>query len=186
MSNQSIQHSEQLSSLAFCIPCTDSVQNTFKTLASYAAPVAGGKLFQCFPKITTIAAAAGMSDRSIKYHLKQLVAVGVVNIKHRYRVCKKTNQARRISSLYSINVVRLKQLLHKLKVRIPVCTNTLHRNNSSSRANKNNASSTFLKARFEQANAEHDHVLAAATANKVSNERGLELIRKLKRDILKK
>lgn len=186
MTKPTIQHSDQLSSLAFCIPCTVSVQNTFKTLASYAAPVAGSKLFQCFPKIATIAAAAGMSERSIKYHLKQLVSVGVVNIKHRYRVCKKTNQARRISSLYSINVVRVKQLLHKLKVRIPVCTNTLHRNNSSSRANKNNASSAFLKARFERANAEHAHVWAEAAANKVSSERGLDIIRKLKRQILKK
>lgn len=186
MLKQAIQHSDKLASLAFCLPCTDSVQNTFKALASYAAPVAGGKLFQCFPKISTIAAAAGMSDRSIKYHLKQLVSVGVVNIKHRYRVCKRTNQARRISSLYSINVVRLKQLLHKLKVRIPVCTNTLHCKNSSFRANKNNASSSFLKARFEAANAEHEHVLAEAAANKVSNERGLELIRKLKMEVLKK
>lgn len=180
MSKKAIQHSDQLSSLAFCLPCTDSVQSTFKTLASYAAPVAGGKLFQCFPKIATIAAAAGMSDRSIKYHLKQLVAVGVVNIKHRYRVCKRTNQARRISSLYSINVVRLKQLLHKLKVRVPVCTNTFPRKNSSYRTNKNNISTSFLKGRFEQANADHDQRLAEAAIKKVSAEKGLSILRDIR------
>lgn len=186
MIKQSIQHSEQLSSLSFCLPCPTSVQNTFKTLAGYAAPVAGGKLFQCFPKIATIAESAGMSNRSIKYHLKQLVSVGVVNIKHRYRVCKRTNQARRISSLYSINVVRLKQLLHRLKVRVPVCTNTLHNKNSSYRTNKNKASSGFLKSRFDVANAQHDEVLKEAASNRVTNDRGLELIRQLKRKLLTK
>lgn len=185
MSKQAIQHSEQLSAIAFALPVPSSVQNTFKVISSYSAPAAGGR-FTAFPKVQTIAEKAGVSVRTVHYHLKQLVQAGVITITHRYRKCRLTNQARQISSLYSINLFRVKQLLHKLKVRTSFAVKPCRLRSVSKETNKNKGFSAFNQSRFEAANAEHDHVWAEAAANKISSERGLDIIRKLKRQILKK
>lgn len=178
VSKQAIQHSDQLSAIAFALPVPSSVQNTFQVISSYSAPAAGGR-FTAFPKVQTIAEKAGVSVRTIHYHLKQLVQAGVITITHRYRKCRVTNQARQISSLYSINLFRVKQLLHKLKIRT-FAVKPCRLRSVSKETNKNKGFSAFNQSRFEQANAEHDQRLAEAAANKVSSERGISIIRDIR------
>lgn len=108
------KHSNQISACCRFIPCIDSVRNTAATLASYARSTAGG--WVCFPKIATLAEKAGVSLRTAKYHLKQLVELGVIAIKHQHKLCKKTGQKRQASSLYTFQVGKLRQYAHELKI----------------------------------------------------------------------
>ncbi|MGL5360930.1 MAG: helix-turn-helix domain-containing protein [Shewanella sp.] len=168
-------HSKKVAHAANFIPTTVSVKRTLQVIASMCAPARG---YTCFPKVDTIAAKTGQCRRTVFNHLRQLCELGVLKIRHRYRTCKKTNQARQQSSLYTIVVGRIWQLVHSI-IAPKLCTPSF---NHSKRVVSNKGApnsvpytshqnrSSFNAARFDRENREHEARLAEMERDKVSPE----------------
>lgn len=204
-----INHSAQVQGLSKVLDCTISVQKTFTALASFSSPVRDSnkriRSFQCFPSVKTLSSVTGFSVRTIHYHLSTLKMMGIISIRHQYRIDPKTNQARQTSSLYRIVVSKLVSAYHRvtcklslrrsqgvdLLIAVKPCTPSLtetfttkSKSYSNYKKKINNQSTTlFNYQRLIAANKTHEETLKLARESALKPSEGLNRIATLRQSL---
>jgi DNA-binding Lrp family transcriptional regulator len=105
MSFQIYTH-KQLMAASVSLDVIDSVQNTFKAIASRCDFT--NRTYQSKVSYSRIAELTGLSERTVKYHVQVLVKSGAIHVTHTGFICKKTGQRRQSANVYTFCISAIK------------------------------------------------------------------------------
>ena len=104
-----VHTSKQLQACSISIPTTDSIQATFKAIAGFV----NMKTLSCFPSYAKLEKETGLSNSTLKRHVKKLIELGVIKSTGRGYICKRTGQRRQASNLYTINMAVMSSMISR-------------------------------------------------------------------------